>query len=156
MPSATGRGFAGRASTGDRGSVAIDYAAVKLVHQGAVALSLTGFFVRGVASLSGALWVAGRAARTIPHLIDTVLLLSAVSLAWRLRLNPAQAPWLAAKIVGLVLYVGFGVIALRPGRPKAVRAAAWIAALATAAWIVSVAVTKNPLGLFGLFGSLGA
>ena len=127
----------------------MDYFTVKLMHQVAVALSLTGFFVRGAASLAGAGWVQGRAAKTLPHLVDTVLLLSALTLAWMLRLTPGNAPWLLAKIVGLVVYVGLGVVALRPGRSRTLRAAAWVGALATAAWIVSVALTKNPLGVFG-------
>jgi uncharacterized membrane protein SirB2 len=124
----------------------MDYAFVKLIHQGAVTLSLTGFLVRGAASLAGAPWVQGRAAKTLPHIVDSVLLLSALALAWMLHLNPGNAPWLLAKVIGLVLYVGLGVVALRPGRPLAVRAAAWVGALATALWIVSVAITKSPLG----------
>jgi uncharacterized membrane protein SirB2 len=127
----------------------MDYLAVKLVHQTAVTLSIMGFFVRGLASLNGARWTQSRAAKTLPHLVDTILLLSALTMAWMLRLTPDKAPWLLAKIVGLVLYVGLGVLALRPGRPFAVRAAAWVAALVTVAWIVSVAITKTPLGLLG-------
>ena len=126
--------------------MALDYAAVKLLHQGAVALSLTGFFVRGAASLAGAGWVRGRAARILPHVVDTVLLASALLLAWMLRLHPGNAPWILAKVVGLVAYVGLGVVALRPGRSLRVRATAWVAALVTALWIVSVAVTKSPWG----------
>ena|SRR6187402_1189558 len=129
----------------------MDYFTVKLVHQVAVALSLTGFFVRGAASLGGASWVQGRAAKSLPHLVDTVLLVSALTLAWMLRLTLGNAPWLLAKIVGLVVYVGLGVVALRPGRPNAVRAAAWVGALATAGWIVSVALTKSPLGVFSIW-----
>lgn len=128
----------------------MDYFTVKLIHQGAVALSLTGFFVRGAASLAGAAWVRQRAARTLPHLVDTVLLLSALTLAGMLRLTPANAPWLMAKVAGLVLYVALGVVALRPGRSRRVRVAAWLGALATAGWIVSVAITKDPLGLLGV------
>ncbi|MFG6488328.1 SirB2 family protein [Roseateles sp. BYS78W] len=124
----------------------MDYFTVKLIHQCAVALSITGFFVRGAASLAGAGWVNSRAARTLPHLVDSVLLLSALTLAGLLHLTPDRAPWLAAKLVGLLLYIGLGVVALKPGRPVAVRAVAWVAALAVVGWIVSVAVTKNPLG----------
>lgn len=127
----------------------MDYALVKLVHQAAVALSLAGFFIRGAASLAGAGWVRGRVARTLPHLVDSVLLLSALMLATMAGLTPDRAPWLVAKVVGLVVYVLLGVIALRPGRPRPVRAAAWLAALAVAAWIVSVALTKQPLGWLG-------
>ena len=125
----------------------MDYFVVKAIHQGAVALSLTGFFARGLGSLRGAAWVRGRLAKTLPHVVDTALLLSALTLAWMLRLTPASAPWLAAKIVGLVIYVGLGVIALKPGRALHVRAAAWVAALATFGWSVSVAITKSPLGV---------
>jgi len=136
--------------------MSLDYAALKLVHQSAVALSVTGFFVRGLASFSGAGWVRSRAARTLPHAVDTVLLLSALAMAWTLRLTPGNAPWLLAKIVGLVLYVALGVVALRPGRSLAVRAAAWVAALATVGWIVSVAITKNPRGFLAMLGTLAA
>ena len=124
----------------------MEYATLKLVHQGAVVLSIAGFFVRGAAGLAGARWVRGPLARTLPHVVDTVLLVSALGLAWMLRLTPGSAPWLLAKILGLVVYVGLGIVALRPGRPAAVRATAWLAALATVAWIVSVAITKTPLG----------
>ena len=124
----------------------MEYATLKLLHQGAVVLSIAGFFLRGAAGLAGARWVRGRLARTLPHVVDTVLLVSALALAWMLRLTPGNAPWLLAKIVGLIVYVGLGIVALRPGRPAAVRATAWLAALATVAWIVSVAITKTPLG----------
>jgi uncharacterized membrane protein SirB2 len=128
------------------------YAFIKLAHQAAVALSITGFFIRGAASLAGASWVRGRAARTLPHLVDSVLLLSALTLAWMLRLTPDRAPWLLAKLLGLVLYVALGVIALRPGQPRAVRATAWAGALAVVAWIVSVAMTKSPWGFLTMAG----
>jgi len=77
----------------------MDYHAVKLVHQTAVALSIGGFFVRGAASLAGARWVGSRAAKTLPHGVDTVLLVSALALAWMLRLTPDRAPWLAARLI---------------------------------------------------------
>jgi len=127
----------------------MDYALIKLVHQSAVALSISGFLVRGLGALGDAHWVRSRAAKTLPHIVDSVLLLSALLLAWMLRLHPGNAPWLLAKIVGLVVYIGLGMLALKPGRPWGVRAAAWIAALAVFGWIVSVALTKDPLGFLG-------
>jgi uncharacterized membrane protein SirB2 len=125
----------------------MDYVTWKLLHQGAVALSVTGFVARGLGSFAGAAWVRGRVARTLPLAVDTVLLVSALTLAWMLRLTPGAAPWLAAKIVGLLLYIGLGMLALRPGRPLALRIGAWLAALSCFAWIVSVALTKHPLGV---------
>lgn len=130
----------------------MDYSLLKTIHQTAVTLSVAGFFARGAASLAGVAWVRSRAAKTVPHIVDTVLLLSALWLAWTLRLTPAAAPWLLAKIIGLVLYIGLGVVALRPGRPPRVRVAAWLAALLTFGWIVSVAITKDARGFFALAG----
>jgi uncharacterized membrane protein SirB2 len=124
----------------------MDYLIVKTVHQSAVALSFAGFFARGLGALAGAPWVGARAAKTLPHIVDSVLLLSALWLAWSLRLNPAEVPWLLAKIIGLLAYIGIGMVALKPGRPPALRAFAWLAALAVFGYIVSVALTKNPLG----------
>lgn len=124
----------------------MDYLTLKTIHYSAVALSISGFLVRGLASLSGASWVRGRAARSLPHVVDTVLLLSAFGLAWMLSVNPLSIPWLLAKIIGLLVYIGLGMVALRPAFPKPLRAAAWLAALVTVGYIVSVAITKNPAG----------
>jgi uncharacterized membrane protein SirB2 len=126
----------------------MDYASLKLLHQTAVVLSITGFFARGLASLTGAGWVNGRAARTLPHIIDSVLLLSAVALAFTLRLHPATAPWLLAKLTALVVYIVLGMLVLRPRLSRGSRLAAFAAALATFGYIVSVAITKQPAGWF--------
>lgn len=124
----------------------MDYTAIKHLHMGAVALSATGFAARGLAALLGAAWVKGRLAKTLPHIVDTVLLLSALALAWTLGLNPLTTPWLLAKILGLLLYIALGMVALRPRFAPATRAAAWVAALLVLGWIASVAVSKNPWG----------
>ena len=131
----------------------MDYAGWKLLHQGAAVVSVSGFAVRGLASFVGAAWTRRRLARTLPHIVDTLLLLSALVMLWILRLTPGAAPWLAAKIAGLLLYIGLGMLALRPGRPLGVRLAAWLAALAVFGWIVSVALTKNPLGALRVLGT---
>ncbi|WP_372526334.1 SirB2 family protein [Piscinibacter sp.] len=124
----------------------MDYATLKIIHQSAVTLSAAGFLARGLAAFSGAAWVRGRLAKTLPHVVDSVLLASAIGLAWMLRLTPAAAPWLSAKIIGLFVYIGLGMLALKPGRPPFVRVIAWVAALVTFAYIVSVAISKDPRG----------
>ena len=134
----------------------MDYALIKTVHQGAVALSVAGFFARGTAALAGAEWVRGRLARTLPHVVDSVLLASALTLAWMLRLTPGSAPWLTAKIVGLLAYIALGMVALRPGRPMPLRATAWVGALTVFGWIVSVAMLKDPRGFFAMVAANAA
>jgi len=124
----------------------MNYLTIRAIHETAVALSVTGFFVRGLGALVGAQPLGGRWVKALPHAVDTVLLLSALTLAWMLRITPLSAPWLLAKVCGLLAYIALGMVALRPGLPTGVRLAAWIAALVTVAWIVSVAFTKSPLG----------
>jgi uncharacterized membrane protein SirB2 len=131
----------------------MDYAALKLTHQVAVVLSVAGFAARGPAVFADAAWSHGRVARTLPHLVDTVLLGTALAMAWMLRLTPGNAPWLTAKIAGLLLYIALGMLALRPGRPLALRIAAWVAALCVVGWIASVALSKDALGALRLLAA---
>jgi uncharacterized membrane protein SirB2 len=126
----------------------MDYASIKHLHMAAVALSALGFAARSVAALQGAAWVHSRAAKTLPHIVDTVLLGSALTLAWMLRLQPLENAWLMAKILGLLAYIGLGMVALRPRFSRPVRSAATAAAWLVLAWIVSVAMLKNPWGFF--------
>ncbi|GMV56210.1 MAG: hypothetical protein AMXMBFR6_20150 [Betaproteobacteria bacterium] len=128
----------------------MDYVTLKLVHQGAVGLSIFGFLLRCTALLSGASWVRGKPARTLPHVLDTVLLASALGLAWTLGLNPATTPWLLAKIIGLVVYVALGMVALKPGWSRRTRGIACLAALACYLQIAATAITKDPAGLLAL------
>lgn len=126
----------------------MDYPTIKTIHLAAVALSFVGFFARGVGALAGSDWVRSRAAKTVPHIVDTVLLTSAVVLAWLAAINPLSAPWLMAKLGGLTVYVLLGMLALRPAMPLPLRTGAWLLALATFGYIVSVAISKNPAGFF--------
>jgi len=128
----------------------MDYLAIRSFHESAVALSVTGLAARAGAGLAGAPWVRARWARTLPHVVDTALLVSAVMLVTMLGANPFATPWLLAKLCGLVAYIGLGVVALRPGFTRGTRAAAAVAALLVVGWIVSVAFTKSPLGVFSL------
>lgn len=124
----------------------MDYLLLKAVHQSAVALSIAGFAARGWGSFRGDAWVHWRAARTLPHVVDSVLLASGVTLAWSASLDPLTTPWLLTKLIALLVYIGLGVVALRPSLPLAWRTGAWILALATFGFIASVAISKTPLG----------
>jgi len=121
------------------------YAVLKIIHVSAVVLSGTGFAVRYVLAVTGRL-PASAWARVAPHAVDTVLLASALALAWVGRFSPLAVPWLEAKLVGLVVYILAGTIALKRGRTPGMRAAAFAIALLGYAYIVTVALTKNPLG----------
>lgn len=121
------------------------YEALKVIHVGAVVLSGAGFVIRYGLSVARPA-PGGALVRIAPHVVDTVLLASALALAWVGGFNPLRVPWLEAKLAGLVLYILIGTIALKRGRTRRIRAAAFAAALLAYAYIVTVALTKSPLG----------
>jgi uncharacterized membrane protein SirB2 len=122
----------------------MDYELLRHTHLACVAVSYAGFFARGVGMLRGAAFVRTRWARVAPHIVDTLLLASGVSLAALARQYPWEQGWLAAKLSALVLYIALGLLALRLGRTRAVRAGAWLAAQAVFFYMVAVALTRSP------------
>lgn len=86
--------------------------------------------------------------RWLPHLNDTVLLASAVGLAWQSGQYPLQQSWLTAKVLALVAYILLGKQALRPTPGALPRGLYFAAALVCAGYIVAVATTRSAtLGL---------
>jgi uncharacterized membrane protein SirB2 len=90
--------------------------------------------------------------KVVPHVNDTLLLAAAIGLSVELKQYPFVHGWVTAKVLGLLAYIGFGMFALRRGRSKRVRTGFWLASLTSFAYIVSVALTKNPLGVFSAAG----
>jgi uncharacterized membrane protein SirB2 len=113
-----------------------------------VALSLLTFLVRGFWLFIDSAMLGRRWVKVLPHLVNTILLVSGIALAVYLSMSPADQPWLMAKIVGLILYIGLGVAAFRAPSPV-VRKLLWVSALVAFFFIVSVAVRKTPFGFFG-------
>lgn len=123
------------------------YLALRHLHRACAVVSIVGFAARWAAGLAGQAWVRGRVAKTLPHVVDTVLLASALGLAAGAGLNPLTTPWLGIKIVALLVYIGLGMVALSPRRPRPLRLLAGAAALAVFGHIVAVAFVKHPAGL---------
>ena len=123
------------------------YDPVKTIHIGAVILSFSLFFVRGLWMIAESPRLNQRWVRVVPHVIDTILLISAIALSVLIAQYPFVQDWLTAKVVLLVIYIGLGTIALRRGKTKAIRVGTWIAAILVFATIVLIAIHKTPIPL---------
>lgn len=121
----------------------MDYTILRLLHIGTVYVTLALFLLRGVWMLLDSPSLRQRWVRVLPHVNDTLLLVAAIGLVVVAEINPLDQPWILAKIIGLLAYIGLGTVALKRGRTKAIRAKAFIAALGVFAYIVAVAVTKQ-------------
>jgi uncharacterized membrane protein SirB2 len=123
----------------------MDYTTLKVLHLGSVILSISGFTARGMLMLLDSPLIWNRWVRTLPHIVDTLLLLSGLWMAVLINQHPGSSGWLTAKLVALLAYIGLGFIALRLGRTKSIRVAAFIGALLCFAYMVLVAISKTPL-----------
>jgi uncharacterized membrane protein SirB2 len=123
----------------------MDYATLKTLHLATIAISLALFILRGLWMIAESPRLSARWARIVPHVNDTVLLVSGISLAYTLGLSPLEHGWLAAKIVALLAYIMLGTMALKRGKTRGQRIAAWIAALLVFGYMVAVAVAHNPV-----------
>ncbi|NHZ93187.1 regulator SirB [Massilia sp. CCM 8733] len=119
------------------------YLAVKHLHMSCAALSIFLFALRGMWMLRDSPRLGQRWVKSAPHIVDSVLLASAITMVVWSGQYPFVQPWLGAKVVALVAYILLGVVALKPGRPKRVRAVAFFAALLTVFYIVAVALTRQ-------------
>lgn len=81
-----------------------------------------------------------------PHVIDTLLLLSGLTLVFKGNWLAGDFGWIVAKIIVLVAYIGLATIALRREGQQRLQAAA--GAIICLLYIVGVAVTKNALLFF--------
>lgn len=123
----------------------MDYLALKHLHMACAALSISLFMLRGMWMLQASSMLQQRWVRVLPHLVDTVLLGSAITLAVISHQIPFAQPWLGAKVTALVLYIALGTVALKRGRTRRIRATAFAGAVLTFAYIVAVALTRQVL-----------
>jgi uncharacterized membrane protein SirB2 len=123
----------------------MNYLLLKHLHMTLAALSGSLFLLRGLWMMAGSPMLQRAWVKRWPHMIDAMLLLTAIALAWWSGQAPWTHPWLGAKIMALIVYIVLGSIALKYGKTRALRCAAFAGALASFAYIVMTALTKNPL-----------
>ena len=126
----------------------MSYAALKMIHVTSVVVSYLLFSLRSMWTMRGSAVLQQRWVKITPHVVDTILLVSAITLAVQIQQDPINDSWLSAKVAGLLIYIGLGMTALRFAKTRKMRISAWIAAQAAFLYIVLVALTKNPILLF--------
>lgn len=123
----------------------MSYLALKHLHVTCVVLSGLGFALRGWWMLNDSPLLRARLTRVVPHVVDTLLLGSALLMAWQSSQYPFAQGWLTAKFFGLLAYILCGTMALKRARTRGRRVVFLVLALLAYAYIVGVALTRNPL-----------
>ena len=121
----------------------MEYPLIRALHIATVYLTLILFVLRGFWMLTDSPHLNARWTRIVPHINDSLLLTAAIAMLVVAGLSPLDHPWLLAKIIGLLAYIGLGTLALKRGKTKTVRIKALIAALGMFGYILAVAITKQ-------------
>ncbi|MBU3824069.1 MAG: SirB2 family protein [Candidatus Oceanisphaera merdipullorum] len=127
------------------------YVAIKHAHMMFAILSITLFMLRAWLALPAPERIKSKLLKILPHIIDTLLLAMGVWLAVLSQQIPFDnSPWLTAKVIGLVLYIVVGTIAIKRGKTRNQRLIATFASIAIFAYIYGAAVSKSPLSWVAL------
>lgn len=80
--------------------------------------------------------------KIIPHINDTLLLITGISMAYILQIKPWEHAWLGYKIIALILYIIFGFMALKSSGNKSLFS--YFIATALFIFILFTAINKIP------------
>ena len=119
------------------------------LHLTSVALTISLFTLRYWWRWSNNPRFQARWVRVLPHIVDSVLLLSGVGLIALTGYLPftVKGAWLTEKLFGVIIYIGLGFIALGRHRPRGQQAGfiAFMLGLVVLYIIIKLAATKVPI-----------
>ncbi|WP_410516774.1 SirB2 family protein [Pantoea allii] len=124
------------------------YPLIKNLHLLTVAVTISLFLLRFYWQRVGSAILQQRWVRILPHINDTLLLLSGASLVMITHFYPfsPQGSWLTEKLLGVIIYIALGSVALsRRPRSDRTRWIAFIVALIALVTIIKLALSKMPL-----------
>ena len=117
----------------------------KNLHMITLIITITGFILRGIWMMRSSPMLQAKPVKILPHVNDTILLISAVWAGALINQYPFVNGWLTAKILGAIAYIVLGAFALTYGKTMRIRIAAFAGALGCFGYVVAVAATKNPM-----------
>ena len=122
--------------------------ATHLITLGYLGMAMAGSMLQLIPVVTGIALPFSRAAAAVAWhglALGALLLATAIILAWWSGQSPLANSWLTAKVAALIAYILLGSVALKYGKTRFTRGAAFLAALACFGYIVATAMTKNPL-----------
>ncbi len=119
------------------------YYMLKLTHVACVVISGSLFIYRYARLSMRPNQPLAKALKVLPHINDTVLLVSAIGMLSLIGLNPFTTPWLLAKILALLVYITLGAICMRslPGSKR--QTVSFVGAISVFAYILLVGLSKQ-------------
>ncbi|MFT2090645.1 SirB2 family protein [Paraglaciecola sp. 2405UD69-4] len=121
------------------------YEIVKITHMSAVSLSVLLFLFRFILTLMKSDKLQQKWLKILPHIVDTVLIVAAITLCILIKQYPIVDAWVTEKLMALIMYVFMVALALKSQQTWLMRGVGLVGALSWVAYAGFVAVTKQPL-----------
>lgn len=116
---------------------------IKLIHMSTAFISISFFLLRGFWVFNNSTMMSKKWVKILPHVNDTILLITATLLALSLHQYPFVDGWLTAKFIALIIYIIFGMFALKLAKEIKNKVLFFILALLMFSYIVGVALTRD-------------
>jgi uncharacterized membrane protein SirB2 len=124
------------------------YIALKHLHLTLIVIAFSLFLLRSFWLMTGSTQLQKKLFKILPHPINLVMILSGFAVAG-IGSIPLSSPWIIAKLVALVAFIALGLLTFKQ-TTKTKQMLFFSAAFLTFVYICSVAVTKSPMGVFGV------
>lgn len=124
------------------------YLFLKTLHISTVVLSITFFCIRIYWLLTQPKALESRLIKRLPHVIDSILLLSAFAMLYVGNISiGSDNPWIITKIIAISLYIALGLYIFRIAKNKTKIYIALSFAVQIYYYIIQTAITKNAIPL---------
>jgi len=127
------------------------YPWIKLIHISMVTITTSFFIIRFFWMIKYPALLQKTWVKKFPPIIDTILLATGITMAVLTQQYPLQQSWLTAKVIALIAYIVFGMVALKLGSTMRIRIIAGIFALVCVGCIISSALSRSPFPVNFLF-----
>ena len=121
------------------------YAAFKHSHMLLAMISFLLFLIRATWAFQGSNLLQKKVVKILPHVIDTFLLLTAIGLMIQLSQYPFIHGWVTGKLLGLIAYIGFGMMVIKRAKNNQQRGIFFVLTVLTFIYIFLTARTHNAL-----------
>ncbi|HFD33434.1 MAG TPA: regulator SirB [Gammaproteobacteria bacterium] len=122
---------------------------IKLIHMSTAFISISLFLLRGFWVFQNSSMMSKRWVKIVPHVNDTLLLITATILAITTHQYPFVDNWLTAKFSALIIYIFTGMYALKRAKSKKNKVIFFILSVLIFIYIVMVAITRSAIWFTG-------
>ncbi len=112
-----------------------------IIHITFVLISFFSFIIRVILLTFQSRLLKNKFFKITPHIIDTLLLLSGITLVIQGQWLTGEYSWVITKLIIIFIYIGLGVMVMRSVGIK--RWLAFIATLSCYGYIIAIAVSKQ-------------